>query len=582
MRKTKRLLALLLTLVLVSGMTVLTYAGPVEDAGAMAADDMTPEPNGAEDTDRIAPAKAYVGGRPQPTDRTTAAVVNVASGAAVTAYRIVEPTYGVSGFTGYQAVSGTGIVKATEPTSDEVTSIAANQWLLNTLESEPLYPDGWVDADGLTTYTGQLGAGYWLVLVTPYAGVTTEIYNPMLIGVYYSADGPGGSVGLVTGGAVNANSKWSLNSEPVYAKSEEPRIDKRITGESGKYWSDGNESGNDAAVGDTVSFAIDTQIPGYSKAYQNVRVDVTDRIGKGLTLASPAAITVKVGAVSSQAITVTSAAFTYTQDYDDKGFQISFYSDFALAHSGENVYISYDATVSGDAGYNFDANTNTAKLVYTNDPHDMYRTTEVEDTTYTYTFGIDADLCGNNPAWNQVTRELIKTGEGAAVSGSAVTAAAISGASFSLVATGSALAYPASYAAISDAEGRLTFTGLDAGDYLLQETAAPEGYSLNEAVIPVSIWASYNEDGTLSSYTVSVAGEAYSTYSAAYRINEWTNQAEVASVSSSAITYEIKNTKLNGLPSTGGIGTTIFTIAGCALMVLAAGLFFANRKKSEK
>ena len=39
--------------------------------------------------------------------------------------------------------------------------------------------------------------------------------------------------------------------------------------------------------------------------------------------------------------------------------------------------------------------------------------------------------------------------------------------------------------------------------------------------------------------------------------------------------------KLSSLPETGGIGTTIFTIAGCVIMIAAAGLFFASRKKSD-
>ena len=45
--------------------------------------------------------------------------------------------------------------------------------------------------------------------------------------------------------------------------------------------------------------------------------------------------------------------------------------------------------------------------------------------------------------------------------------------------------------------------------------------------------------------------------------------------------FEYEDTKLSSLPSTGGIGTTIFTIAGCVIMIAAAGLFFANRKKSD-
>ena len=44
----------------------------------------------------------------------------------------------------------------------------------------------------------------------------------------------------------------------------------------------------------------------------------------------------------------------------------------------------------------------------------------------------------------------------------------------------------------------------------------------------------------------------------------------------------IQNTKISSLPSTGGIGTTIFTIGGCAIMILAAGLYFASRRKSAK
>ena len=36
------------------------------------------------------------------------------------------------------------------------------------------------------------------------------------------------------------------------------------------------------------------------------------------------------------------------------------------------------------------------------------------------------------------------------------------------------------------------------------------------------------------------------------------------------------------LPETGGIGTTIFTVGGCAIKVVAAALFFMNKKKHEK
>lgn len=578
MKKMKQFVAVLLTLAMVLGMTVMTFAD-IGDAPENTASAESAEPEARALSAENTAAKASVGYKPQPSDKAYASVANVVSGAAVTAYRIVEPTYGPGGFTGYRAASGTGIVNAVEPTSDEVTSIAANTHLLNTLETASLYPEWWVDENNLTTYHAQLGAGYWLVIVTPYGGAATEIYNPMLLGVYYTSDGAGG----VTGGAINADSNWSLNSEPAYAKSQEPTIDKRIIRSSGKDMSDGNEKGNDVAVGDTVSFLISAQIPGYSKAYRDVRVEISDQLGKGFTLASPAGITVRVGATTGQAIEVVDGAYTYSQ-YDNKSFRVNFYSDYALAHAGENVYITYDAVLAEDAGFNFDANTNTARLEYTNNPQYVYQTTAVEDRTYTYTFGLDSSLYGDNGyPWNQVTRELIKTGEPRNVSGSAVSAGALSGAVFTLTSTGSAIGKV--YAATSDALGYLSFTGLDAGRYYLQEVMAPEGYSLNEMVIPVDIMAYYNGDGTLSGYTVIVDGQAYSHYYAeyqTYKINGTTKMTEIKNVSSSAMTYEIKNTKLTGLPSTGGMGTTIFTIVGCAVMILAAAMFFASRRKSAK
>ena len=45
---------------------------------------------------------------------------------------------------------------------------------------------------------------------------------------------------------------------------------------------------------------------------------------------------------------------------------------------------------------------------------------------------------------------------------------------------------------------------------------------------------------------------------------------------------DIQNTSISALPSTGGIGTTIFTIVGCGIMIAAAGLFFASRRKENR
>lgn len=96
--------------------------------------------------------------------------------------------------------------------------------------------------------------------------------------------------------------------------------------------------------------------------------------------------------------------------------------------------------------------------------------------------------------------------------------------------------------------GTVTVTGLGEGTYHITETVAPEGYSINTEIEDVTVEVA---DGEVASATLK--GER-----------------------------DVLDTQLSALPSTGGIGTTIFTIAGCLIMIMAAGLFFATRRKSVK
>ncbi len=100
-------------------------------------------------------------------------------------------------------------------------------------------------------------------------------------------------------------------------------------------------------------------------------------------------------------------------------------------------------------------------------------------------------------------------------------------------------------------EGTLVLKGLDLGTYNFKETTAPEGYHIanKEGGVDVSATLALREGMTEATATVTAAAE-------------------------------LANSKLSALPSTGGIGTTIFTIAGCAIMIAAAGLFFATRKRA--
>lgn len=104
---------------------------------------------------------------------------------------------------------------------------------------------------------------------------------------------------------------------------------------------------------------------------------------------------------------------------------------------------------------------------------------------------------------------------------------------------------------MTDSEGKVVVRGLDDSyTYKFKEVKAPEGYSVN------------TDDST-------------ATWDASTDEKPQTPDKRTGTAS-------MTDTKLSALPSTGGIGTTIFTIGGCAIMIVAAGLFFATRRKTQK
>lgn len=100
-------------------------------------------------------------------------------------------------------------------------------------------------------------------------------------------------------------------------------------------------------------------------------------------------------------------------------------------------------------------------------------------------------------------------------------------------------------------KGTLKLVGLNVGTYKFKETTAPDGYHIANTEGGVDVSAEISVDQGKKATEVIVKP------------------------------ISMTNTKLSSLPSTGGIGTTIFTIGGIVIMIAAAALFFANRRKNN-
>lgn len=104
----------------------------------------------------------------------------------------------------------------------------------------------------------------------------------------------------------------------------------------------------------------------------------------------------------------------------------------------------------------------------------------------------------------------------------------------------------------TDVNGTATIYGLDLGTYNFKEVTAPSGYSINTNDVSGTIALKPGKDKAKSADDFVV---------------------ENASMS---------DTKLNSLPSTGGMGTYLFTIIGVVVMAGAAGAFFISRRKGSE
>lgn len=119
----------------------------------------------------------------------------------------------------------------------------------------------------------------------------------------------------------------------------------------------------------------------------------------------------------------------------------------------------------------------------------------------------------------------------------------------------------------TDENGEVVIDGLDAQvDYYIVETQAPEGYQLRTDAIQLT-----PPDNKDHPTVTTAADENDGVMTVTYSFNDF------GSVGVTTVT----NTTLSALPETGGMGTTLFTIAGCVIMISAAGLFFATRKKAN-
>lgn len=117
---------------------------------------------------------------------------------------------------------------------------------------------------------------------------------------------------------------------------------------------------------------------------------------------------------------------------------------------------------------------------------------------------------------------------------------------------------------VDDETGKVTFTGLGEGTYTLSEITTPDGYN---TIDPIEITITFDEKTK--------------TFSATTANPEADKAGQPATLTVDLNGYNVENFAGSLLPSTGGIGTTIFYVVG-GILVVAAVVLLVTKKRMNR
>lgn len=601
MRKLKKFFAMLLAMAMVLGMSVTVFAA--EDTFDVSGD--------PKDSDHV---KVTVEGLETGTFQTSDGKTETRS-VSITLYQIAHAKYGGenndTGFIDYvwnaDIPDAEADTKVTLPEGAKTLSTEHIVKIANALSGTNTNKQG-STIDNVTggSYSFDVPAGIYIAIINN--STSGYVYNPVLLTATYNETSSGTQL---IGGSINVENAHYLNGSSAVAKRTEPKVEKEITNGTEDDTKEGETIGT-ASVGDVLTYKVTPTMPEYPSNASNKTFFISDTMTRGLTFDySSLEVTIdgvnvtKDGDTFKIGETVIATAVSTPVGEDSTGFNLNFNYD-NLIHDNGAVYqpvVTYKAVINDDAVVGGTGNENHVELYYSKEPNNGVTWTpenpgdkptpgngieKKEDVEIVYTYQLALEKVDEKD-------QTVK----------------LSGAVFGIYDQADNLIDMVE----TNDKGIAVSTKVKAGTYKVIELVAPSGYTLDPTPREVTVtWSSATKTTTSTSrewktYTGEVPKGAeqigWALNGVFYALDEYAESdlgtvtglqkaylvAENATTNSETTLADgtgtvsvgqISNTKLVSLPSTGGIGTTIFTIGGCAIMILAAGLYFATRRKTVK
>lgn len=352
---------------------------------------------------------------------------------------------------------------------------------------------------------------------------TTVTFNALPLG-YYLVDSTVGTLCALD------TTKPSMS---VNDKHTAPIIDKQVK--------EGNNWGkvNDASIGDAVYFQVTIDAKAGAQNYV-----FRDTMSAGLTF-DKNSVVVKKGETNAA---VNTDYTVETENLDDGcTFEVKFKQDYCDAlKDGDTIVITYSATLNNQAVIAGAGNDNKGVLKY-GEKKDL-ETKPSTTKTYTWDFEVFKFGNGNRNKGLEGAKFVVLSQDGNKV------ATIVGGKITAWVQTPAAtpageVTWPENTVLTTNEQGKIDVAGLDSGTYKLREVKAPDGY--NKLKDDKEFTISREENATDSS------------------------------MSYNKLTVEVENNSGTILPSTGGMGTTIFYVLG-GILAVGAAVLLVTKKRMER
>lgn len=433
-------------------------------------------------------------------------------------------------------------------------AIRSNAIVLNATSSQTVKGAG---TQAVSASINNLGMGNYLVLIE--GGM--KVYRPSAVNLVPVWDEDSGT--------------WNMPSATVDLKHSEPSLTKSV-------------SDTQVAIGDTVTYTLVADVPHFPDNALNKGYYISDVLPAGMTFGSITSVEGYTG--NTPDVSVDGTTLTENSDYKDAtrpvtGTTPAFTLSFTNLKNTANerytkIKVTYTATVNGNitvmdsSSTTLTNNINNAFLDYNNNPYGSatsWQTKTATATVYSYGIMVNKKDEESNPLSGAEFKLYKASTNGGQEDDAIKFVAGTTGGTYRVATATDADADETLVVAANGADkGKLTLSGLDVGTYYLTETKAPGGYV--KLATPQTIVITDNKtgaEGTQDSPKPNGLLEDNST---------GTDGAD------GYYELDVVNSKGFTLPSTGGMGTVLFTTIGIVLMgggLVLLLLYLRRRNRAE-